>query len=75
MGGGEAIEATHNKEQILDHCDAEVASGGWHGGHLLPGVGVGIVSLNAAQTGAAVEAANLWEEMLNKRCLFIYKAG
>ena len=26
--GGEAVEATHNKEQITDHFDAEVAAAG-----------------------------------------------
>ena len=49
--GGEAVEATHNKEQITDHFDAE--------GQFTPGVGEGIVDLGAAQTIPAIEAADL----------------
>ena len=69
IGGAQAVEAAHNKEQILEHFDAEVAAGGQHGGHCVPGVGAGIVDLSAAQTGAAIESTDLWEEMLNKWCL------
>ncbi len=61
-GGGEAIEAPDHKEAVIDHFDAEVAAGVQHGGHSVPGVGVGVVGLSSAQTAGSSETANLLEK-------------
>lgn len=60
--GGEAVEAPDNKEPIINHFDAEVAAGGQHEGHCVPGVGPGVEGLSTAQTGVAIKATNLLEE-------------
>lgn len=58
-GGAEAIVAPNNKELIIDHFNAKVATGGHHGGHCMPSVSPRVVGLNATQKGVTIKTTNL----------------
>ena len=59
MGGVVVDVAPDNKELVFEHFDAKVAAGSDHGGHVVPGVGVGVVGLSTAQTCGAIKATDL----------------
>lgn len=60
-GGGEAVEAAHREEPVVHHLDPEVAAGGDHVRDAAPGVGLGVVGVDAAQAVHPVKAAHLRE--------------
>ena len=46
-GGAGAVEASSDKEAVINHRDAKVSAGAQHGGHSVPGVGEGVIGLSS----------------------------